>query len=29
MNIDGKIILIVLVYRPPGGQRDLFIYQLL
>ena len=29
MNINGKIILIVLVYRPPGGQRDLFIYQLL
>ena len=29
MNIDGKIILIVLVYRPPGGQRDLSIYQLL
>ena len=28
MNIDGKIILIVLVYRPPGGERDLFIFQL-
>ena len=29
MNIDGEIMLIILVYRPPGGQRDLFIYQLL
>ena len=29
INIDGKIIVIVLVYRPPVGQRNSFIYQLL
>jgi hypothetical protein len=28
MEIDDEIILLVLVYRPPGGQRDIFIYQL-
>ena len=28
MNIDDEIILIILFYRPLGGQRDLFIYQL-
>ena len=29
MNIDGELVLLILVYRPPGGQRDVFIYQLL
>ena len=29
MNIDYEIVWVILVYRPPGGQRDLFIYQLL
>ena len=29
MNFDNEIVLIVLVYRPPGGQRDVFLYQLL
>ena len=28
MEIDDEIILLVLVYRPPGGQRDVFVYQL-
>ena len=27
MNFDGEIILIILVYRPPGGQKHAFIYQ--
>ena len=29
MDFDSEIILIILVYRPPGGQRDVFLYQLL
>ena len=29
MDFDNEIILIILVYRPPGGQRDVFLYQLL
>ena len=29
INIDGDIILVVLVYRPPGGHRDVFLYELL
>ena len=29
INIDGEIVLVILVYRPPGGQRDLFLYELL
>ena len=28
MNIDGEIMLIILVYRTPKGQRALFIYRL-
>ena len=29
MNMDGEIILIILIYVPLGGQRDVFMYQLL
>ena len=29
MNTWGEIILTILVYRPPGGQRDVFMYQFL
>ena len=28
VNIDSEIILIILVYRLPGGQREVFMYQL-
>ena len=29
LNIDNEIIWIILVYRPPGGQKNIFFYQLL
>ena len=29
MDFDSEIILIILVYRPRGGQIDVFLYQLL